>query len=333
LKHQPRLRHLAFLTLVAGLAVLTDLALGPAGLSPIELWDAFGNRTGGSAAATILWEIRMPRAVAAALVGSALAVSGGTFQALLRNPLAEPYILGISGGAALGAVTILVLGWGAGAVWSLPLAALVGALAAILIVFRVARTASRRLDPRVMILAGVVIGAFFNAAIMLILTFAESESLRSVIFWTMGSLAAPGWDGVAVLAAYVLPATAILYAQARPLNLLSIGEDTAAYLGTRVERVKTISFFLASFLAAACVAVAGVVGFVGLVVPHAVRLIWGSDYRFLLPASFLGGAAFLTGADAVARNVAGPAELPIGVVTAFVGVPFFVLLLRREVGR
>ena len=333
MKHEPRPWHLAALVVAVLVAFAVSLAFGPAGLSPARVWAALVGRAGAGPGATILWQIRMPRTLAAMLVGAALAISGATFQALLRNPLAEPYILGISGGAAVGAVLALVLGWGQGASWGLPVAALAGALTAILAVFRIARTASRRLDPRIMILAGVVIGAFFNAAVMLVLSFARAESVRAVVLWTMGSFAVASWRGVGILAAYTLPAAVLLYAQARPLNLMAVGEDTAAYLGTRVERVKLISFFLAAFLAAACVAVAGIIGFVGLIVPHAVRLIWGSDHRYLLPASLLGGAAFLTAADVVARNAAPPTEIPVGVVTAFVGVPFFLLLLRRETSR
>lgn len=329
----PRPVHLVLLSIAALAAVLTDVAVGPASLGIGGVWDALLGRADGTAAEAIVWQIRLPRGITAAVVGASLAASGATFQALLRNPLAEPYILGVSGGAALGVVSVLVFGWGGASAWSLPLAALGGAIVSVLAVFRIARTTSRRLDPRVMILAGVVIAAFFNATIMLVLAFAEAEAVRSVVFWTMGSFSAAGWTGVGVLTAYAAPAALVLYAQARPLNLLGVGEDTAAYLGTRVERVKTLCFFLAAFLAAICVAVAGVIGFVGLVVPHAIRLIWGSDHRFLLPASMLGGAAFMPAADVVARNAAAPAEIPIGVVTAFVGVPFFLLLLRREVTR
>lgn len=325
--------HLLFLLGALLLALFASVLFGPTDLGPVRAWTALVRPGSTGADATIIWQIRLPRGLGAVLVGAALAVSGATFQALLRNPLAEPYILGVSGGAAVGVVGVLVLGVGAGAVWSLPLAAFLGALVAILAVFRIARTASHRLDPRVMILAGVVMGAFFNAVIMLLLSFAEAESVRSVVFWTMGSFGAVGWQGLAALAAYTIPASALLYAQARALNLLAIGEETAAYLGARVERVKMLSFFLASLLAAACVALAGVIGFVGLVVPHAVRLVWGSDHRFLLPASMVGGGAFLASMDLVARVAVPPTEIPIGAVTAFIGVPFFIVLLRKELTR
>jgi iron complex transport system permease protein len=183
----------------------------------------------------------------------------------------------------------------------------------------------------VLLLAGVVTGAFFNACILLMLTLTDAESFRSAIFWMMGSFAGANWRIVGVFALYFVPALAALGALARALNLMMIGEETAAYLGVRVEQTKLISYGVASLLAAASVAVAGVIGFVGLVIPHVIRFLWGGDHRFLIPASALLGASFLMGADAIARVAAAPTELPVGVVTAFIGVPFFVWLLRRRV--
>lgn len=320
-----RLTLLAFILLVAGLA---SIALGAAGLSPLEVVTALRG-TGDPAARAIVLELRLPRAVLAALVGGGLALSGTVFQALLRNPLAEPYILGVSGGAAVGAVGGAVLGITTAA-WSTPVAAFIGALAAILLVFRIAVAAGRALDTRVLLLAGVVVGAFFNAVILLLLTLADVETFRSAIFWLMGSLAGASWPTTWLLAAYLVPAIAVLLALARPLNLIAIGEETALYLGTRVERVKRIAYVVASLLVAAGVAFTGVIGFVGLIVPHALRLVWGSEHRFLLPASVLAGGAFLLIADTLARTVAAPVELPVGVVTALIGVPVFVVLLTRR---
>ncbi|MGH7545288.1 MAG: FecCD family ABC transporter permease, partial [Gemmatimonadota bacterium] len=254
-----------------------------------------------------------------------------TLQALLRNPLAEPYILGLSGGAALGVVTAIVLGLTEASAWILPIAAFTGAACAVLLVLRIASSASTGFEPRVLILGGVVLGVFFNAAIMLLLSVASGEALRSAIFWTMGSFGTASWQDVALLAAPALPASLLLWARARDLDLLVLGEDTAAYLGTKVRSAKLLAFGLASLLAAAGVAIAGVIGFVGLVVPHAARILWGSAHRFLLPAAFLLGAAFLVLADVAARLVRQPSEIPVGVVTAFVGVPVFVWLLRRAV--
>lgn len=280
----------------------------------------------------ILLEIRVPRAVTASLTGAALAVSGVVFQALLRNPLAEPYLLGVSSGAALGAVLALALGGAWFGPATLPVAALGGALLAIGVVFRVARVA-KRLDTRVLVLAGVVVAAFFSACVMLVLTFASAETTRSALLWTMGSLDGASWRAVAVLAAYTVPATGAVWAMGRHLNALALGEETAAILGTEVERVKRGAYFVASLLAAAAVSVAGVIGFVGLVVPHAVRIAWGTDHRGLVPLSFLVGGALLVIADAAARTVAAPVEIPVGVVTAILGVPFFLLLLRRSLVR
>jgi iron complex transport system permease protein len=266
-----------------------------------------------------------------ALVGGGLALAGATFQALLRNPLAEPYILGISGGASVGAVTLLALGLASATSWALPLAAFAGALLAIALVFRVATASGRTMDVRVLLLAGVVIGAFFSACIAFILSVSEARTVQSAVLWIMGSLAGAAWRDVIVTAVYTIPAALLLLGLARPLNLISVGEETALYLGADVERVKRLALGVAALLTAAGVAVAGVIGFVGLVVPHAVRLLVGSDHRALLPLSFLGGAAFLSLADLIAKLALSPTEIPVGVITAFVGVPLFLILLRRSV--
>lgn len=323
-------RGLPFLTLglLFGLAAVAGLLVGPAGLSPAELWSALARADEGPARA-ILLSVRLPRVVAGALVGASLGVSGALFQALLRNPLAEPYLLGVQAGAALGAVSAITFGLSAFGSLTLPLAAFGGGLLAIAVVFRVAWGVGR-LDTRILLLAGVVASAFFAACVMLLLTFASARSLQAAIFWTMGSLGEASWRGAAVLAAYALPAAAVAAGLGRHLDALALGEETAAHLGTEVERVKRLAYALASFLAAAAVSVAGVIGFVGLVVPHAVRLVWGAQHRRLVPLSFLGGAALLVAADTAARTAAAPLEIPVGVVMAFVGVPFFLFLLRRS---
>jgi iron complex transport system permease protein len=319
---------LLLLGVCAAAALLLAIRMGAVPLTAAEILRA-ARGAGDPTHVAIVRGLRLPRSVQAGLVGAALAASGATFQALLRNPLAEPYILGVSGGAAVGAVAAIVLGL-TGSPWILPLAAFAGALLAIFLVLQMAASVSRALDTRVLLLSGVVIGAFFNAVILLALTFADTESFRSAIFWMMGSFSGATWRGSGVLALYLAPGIALLLALARPLNLMAIGEDTAAYLGTSVERTKLLAYATASLLAAAAVAVAGVIGFVGLIIPHVVRLVWGSDHRFLLPASAILGAVFLILADALARTAAAPAELPVGVVTAFVGVPFFLWLLRRR---
>lgn len=309
-------------------ALLAAVGVGAVPISPHALVLALSGHADATTM-TIVRELRLPRAIQAALIGAALAVSGAVFQALLRNPLAEPYILGVSSGAAAGAVVTVVTGWAVAYVWALPVAAFAGAVLSMLLVFRIALGVGRTLDIRVMLLGGVVVTSFLIAVIWLMLTFADTEAVRSAIFWMMGSDAGASWHSVALLAACLPLPMLVLFALARPLDLLSIGEPTAAYLGIRVERTKLIAFGAAAFLSAISVSVSGSIGFVGLIVPHAIRLLWGADHRALLPCSALAGAAFLAGADTLARTLAGANELPIGIVTALIGVPCFVWLLRR----
>jgi len=312
-------------------AIAAGVFLGAAPLSMGEVWDVLTGRSSVATNRAIVGSLRVPRVAAAGFTGAALALSGTLFQALLRNPLAEPYLLGVSSGAALGAVLALtafgsVLG---------PLGttgfALLGGLGAIWIVFRVALSVGR-LDAYVLILAGVVASSFFGAGVMLLLSLAEADALRSAILWTMGSFGRAGWDATITLGSCVLVGGALSFALARHLNALALGEEAASYLGARVEVVKRVAYFTASLLAAVAVATAGVIGFVGLVVPHAVRMLWGSDHRTLLPLAALAGAGALILADAVARTALRPVELPVGVVTALLGVPLFLVLLRRSHG-
>lgn len=322
-------------TLGLGLVLLLAVSVLLAarfGSVPISSSDLAAVLTGGGDPVTrdIVLGLRLPRALLGVLIGGGLAVAGATFQALLRNPLAEPYILGISGGASVGAVLTLALGWVAVGSWALPLAAFIGALSAIVLVLKVATATGRAMDVRVLLLAGVVVAAFFSACIALILSVSPARTVQSAVLWIMGSLAGASWSNVALTAAYTLPATLILLRLARPLNLMAVGEETAYHLGADVEGVKRTSLLVASLITASGVAVAGVIGFVGLIVPHGVRLLAGSDHRTLLPLSFLAGATFLTLADLVARLVLAPTEIPIGVITAFVGVPLFLVLLRKS---
>lgn len=320
---------LALLVALLVVAVLTGIRVGAVGLTLSDILSAF---TGSSDRATqaIVLGLRTPRVVLAALCGAALALSGATSQALLRNPLADPYILGISSGAAVGAVGAVLFGVENGPVWLLPTAAFAGSLTALVLVVRIATIAGEALDSRILILAGVVVAAFGNAIVLLCLTFADVESFRSAIFWMMGSLSGATWMRVLTLGLPLVVAAVTLFGYARSLDALSIGDTTAAALGVSVERTKRTCFVLASLLAAVSVSVSGVVGFVGLVTPHAIRLLWGSEHRLLLPASSLLGASFLVFADLGARSIAPATELPLGVVTALVGVPFFVMLLRRR---
>jgi iron complex transport system permease protein len=319
---------LAVLGLLLLGALVMAVAVGAVHVPPGRILDALAGRADDITRVIVL-DLRLPRAAAAMLIGAGLAVAGTVFQALIRNPLAEPYILGVSGGAAVAAVAVIGFA-GSVAGWAVPVAAFSGGVGAIVLVFRIAASVGRALDTRVLLLAGVVVGAFFNALIMLLLTLADVETFRSAVFWMMGSLASATWPTVGLLAVSTLPALAVLLALARPFNLMAIGEETALYLGTPVERVKRAAYLIASLLVAAGVAAAGVIGFVGLIVPHALRLVWGSDHRFLLPGSALAGAMFLLLADTAARTIAAPVELPVGVVTALVGVPVFLVLLTRR---
>jgi iron complex transport system permease protein len=332
-ERSPDARHqaltLAALAVLVVAAILCAVRVGAVSLSIGEIVRA-ALGAGDPTTRTIVRTLRGPRAVEAALVGAALATSGATFQALLRNPLAEPYVLGVSSGAAVGAVIAVVAGLGAHTIWAIPLAAFLGAVGTIGLVLRLALAAGGAVDTRLLLLSGVVVSAFLNAAMLLVLTWADVESFRSALFWMMGSTSRASWTGTAVLAATLLPAVALLLALGRALDLLAVGEHTAATLGLSVERTKLLAYAIASLLAASAVAVSGVIGFVGLIIPHAVRLRWGSAHRFLIPAAALTGAAFLTITDTLARAALRPAEIPIGVVTAFVGVPVFVWLLKRR---
>jgi iron complex transport system permease protein len=319
----------AVLAVLLALSIIAGVRFGSVPLTTGEVLAALSG-SGDPIPRDIVLGLRLPRVLLGVLVGGGLAIAGATFQALLRNPLAEPYILGISGGASVGAVLVLAFGWAAAGSWALPLAAFAGAIVAIAMVFGVATSTGRAMDVRVLLLAGVVVAAFFSACITLILSVSPARTVQSAVLWIMGSLAAATWRGVLLTAAYTLPASLVLLAFARPLNLMAIGEETAAYLGAEVEHVKRAALLIAALITASGVAVAGVIGFVGLVVPHAVRLVIGSDHRALLPLSFLAGGTFLTAADLVARLALAPTEIPIGVITAFVGVPFFLLLLRRS---
>lgn len=306
----------AALGLATVLAMLASLVLGPAGVPLDEL-----------AHSDIVWSLRAPRGVLAFLVGGSLAAAGTGLQALVRNPLADPFLLGLSGGAGLGAVTAIALHLSGP--WALPLAAFAGALAALALVYRLGLVASGVLDPRILLLGGVAVGAFAAAVTTAIVSLADAAELRNAFLWLWGGLSAASWDAVLLIAVYIPIPLLVLAAAARPLDLLALGEEPARYLGADVERVKRRVYLAASLLTAAAVAVSGVIGFVGLVMPHMARLVWGHRHRSLLPAAFIGGGALLAIADTLARVVVAPRELPVGVVTALIGVPVFALLLRR----
>ncbi|MEX2178641.1 MAG: iron ABC transporter permease [Gemmatimonadaceae bacterium] len=274
----------------------------------------------------VVRELRLPRAALAMLVGAGLGISGAALQGVLRNPLAEPYLLGVSGGAAVGAVLAVTLGFAAGLI---PIAAFAGAVAAVSVALFVAHATHGRGDPRVLVMAGVVVGAFANATIMVLLARADVSTVRGALWWMMGSVANATWAQSAWLAGYLAVGGAILVAHGRSLDALALGEDSAAGLGVEVEGASRRVYLAASFVAAATVAAAGLVGFVGLVVPHIARRLGAAGHRALLLSSALVGAVLVVFADLVARVALPPAELPLGAVTALLGVPFFLGTLRR----
>jgi len=308
------------------LALAAGLLFGATGLSAGEVLR--GLLDPDAAAAPIVRGLRVPRVLLAFSVGGALAVSGAALQALIRNPLADPYLLGLSGGAGLGAVAAMALE--IPGTWAVPALAFVGALGAVALVYRLSAVSGRRLDPRVLLLAGVIVGAFTAAIMTAILTLSRADELRNAFLWLLGGFSAASWNAVRLFLLYALVPLAVLMVQARALDLLTLGEEPAQTLGTNVERLKRVVLVSTSLLTAAGVAVCGVIGFVGLVVPHALRGLIGPLHRSLLPAAFLAGGGFLVLADAAARTVVRPVELPVGVVTALVGVPLFAVLLRRS---
>src|SRR5437870_1231537 len=304
------------LGLLAFVALPASVMLGPAAVPLAQL-----------AHSDIVWNLRAPRAVLAFLVGGSLAIAGAALQALVRNPLADPSLLGLSRGAGLGAVLAIALH--VNSPWALPIAAFAGALGAMALVYRLGLVGGAELDPRILILAGVAVGAFTAAVTTALVSLSDAAELRNAFLWLWGGLSGASWDNVALLCVYAPLPVVVLLAAARPLDLLALGEEPARHLGADVESVKRRVYLAASLLTAAAVAVSGVIGFVGLVVPHAMRLLWGHRHRPLLPAAFLGGGALLALSDTVARVAVAPRELPVGIVTALIGVPVFVLLLRR----
>ena len=310
------------------LIALIAVARGAVSVSLDAVVDALRGE-GDPTAIAIVRDLRLPRIALAALVGAGLGASGAALQGALRNPLAEPYLLGVSGGAAVGAVIAFALGVTTDAF--ITLAAFAGAVAAVLVALGVARVGGRttRADLRTLLIAGVIVGAFANAAIMVALANASPNNIRGALWWMMGSAVDANWQRVTWLAVSILIAGSALVYWAREIDVLSLGEDTAASLGVDAERAGKRAFILAALLAAATVAAAGLIGFVGLVVPHLARGMGLRAHRQLILAAALIGATLVVAADFAARTVAPPTELPLGAITALLGVPFFLVQLRR----
>ena len=330
---------LLLLLLLGGLALTITLAvtIGPVRINPLTVWQIVGSHLFGTepgewsrAHDQIVWLIRLPRVLLAAVIGAGLAVVGTAMQATARNPIADPYILGISAGASVGAVLVILFGLQVFGLYSLSVAAFLGALAAFVIVFALAQHQGR-LTPVRLILVGVAASYVFSAITsFLIFRAHDTRQTQAVLFWLAGSVASAKWSFLAIPTVVIVVGTAILVLQARSMNALVAGEETAVTLGVDTNRFRKELMALSALLTGVMVAVAGAIGFVGLIMPHAVRLFVGSDHRRVLPVSVLMGAIFLIWVDVLARTVVAPEELPIGVITAFLGGPFFLWLMRRR---
>lgn len=313
------------LIVVLVVAVVAGIAYGTLRLSPRQVLQGVLG-TGSLTEVAVVRELRLPRVLLAALVGAGLGASGAALQGATRNGLAEPYLLGVSGGAAVGAVIAVAVHAPAAVV---PLAGLVGALAAVALSLFIARASGGQGDARVVLMAGVVVGAFANAAIMVALAGVDANAVRGALWWMMGSAADASWFQVRALTMYVILGVVALLALARPIDLLALGEDAAAGMGVNVARVTLAVYVAGALLAAGTVAAAGLVGFVGLLVPHLARMAGARTHRTIIGAAAVGGAALVVFADLVARVAHPPAELPLGAVTAILGVPFLLSRLRR----
>jgi iron complex transport system permease protein len=316
---QSRIYALISLVILLVIVIIATSVIGSTHISLATGWTDI--------AKTIIFHIRLPRIILAGLVGAALSVAGTTYQGLFRNPLADPYLIGVAQGAGLGAVIgfLLPVSWQLAAI---PLLAFAGAIVAVLIVSSIARV-GKSLPMTTLILAGVALGAFLGA-ITSYLMIASGEKLHSIILWLLGTLSITNCSQGIMVTPYILIGTLVIWLYARPLNVMQLDEEQAQQLGINVERVKIILLAAATLITAAAISFCGIIGFVGIIIPHAIRLIWGPDHRFLLPLSTIAGAIFLILADTAARTLLAPTEIPIGVITAFIGAPFFLYLLRQK---
>jgi iron complex transport system permease protein len=338
-----RPRWLVLGVLAAGAAALAGLTIGPAGLPPggvvVELLNQLPGVHLSSGLSereiAILTQLRLPRVALGLLVGAVLALAGGCYQGVFRNPLADPYLLGAAAGAGLGATLAIALRGAVGGdettrlPATVPIAAFAGAFGAVLLTYALGLVGSRSSSPATLILAGVAVSSFLTALQTYLLQ-RNVETIREVYSWILGRVATSGWHDVLVLLPYAVVTAAVVVLHGRELDVLSVGDEEAASLGLHPRRSRYLLLVVASLGTAAAVAVSGLIAFVGLIVPHTVRLLAGSSYRAVLPLSMLFGGAFLTLADLAARTVTAPAEIPIGVVTAFFGAPFFIVVLRTS---
>ena len=308
-------------------SIWCGVSIGSVSVPLSTLWDAEADPT----AYSILWNIRMPRVILAALVGASLAIAGAAFQGLLKNPLADPYTLGISSGASVGAVFTLFFGVSIPmlGLFTLPIFSMAGAFVTLIVVMGFAKIVDRTMKMETMILTGIIFSSFLGSCISLMIAL-TGEELRSIMGWLLGSVSMRGWPYVKMIIPFVILGAAILWLNRRELNAMIYGEERAKYLGVDVGRSKYFVLIGGSMLTGVAVAVSGTIGFVGLVVPHMMRMMIGADHRHLLPLSFINGASLFVICDLVSRTVIAPTELPIGVITSFIGAPVFAYIFFRQ---
>jgi iron complex transport system permease protein len=315
--------------LALAVTLLLSLVIGSVFIPPADLWQALIGMTGSETFRTILWHIRMPRTALIALSGAALAGSGAAYQGLFRNPLADPYLIGVASGAGLGAVLAMSINWPYTALglMAVPAAAFIASLLTVFLVYSFARVGAS-VPTTNLILAGVAVSSFATSVTSFFMLRSTGE-LRRAMGWLLGGVSLINWGAILTLVPYLVVGLTTLILSGHALNLLQFGDDQASQLGLDVRRAKTVVIVAASLVTAAAVSFAGIIGFIGLVVPHVIRLWWGVDYRRIIPLSILGGASALLLADVLARIVIAPQELPVGIVTALAGAPFFLWILRR----
>lgn len=328
------------LLITLGIAMVFAITIGPANVSFFQVTNIVGNKIPllnnisditniKASQETIILNVRLPRIILATLTGMALATVGTAFQGLLKNPMADPYIIGVSSGAALGAATAIVSGISISlGYFMVPLAAFLGALFSILIVYNIARVGNK-VPVYNLLLSGVALSSFLSALTSLLMILHSNETTQ-ILYWMLGSFNGKTWEHVRIALPLISFGVIGLYFFSRELNLLLFGETTAQNLGINVEKTKKIILILGSFTVASAVAVSGTIGFVGLIIPHSMRLVVGSDHKILLPASSLAGGIFMVFADTIARTVLSPGEIPVGIITALFGGPFFIYLLKSK---
>lgn len=345
MKGKIRLKSYGFTMLVLLLLLVFMIGItstiGSASISPIDVYKVVISKIPGlgemiapgsvtSSQQSIIWSVRLPRVLLGVIVGAGLSISGASFQGLLKNPMADPYILGISSGAALGAAIAIILKLEASFLGfsGISILAFFGALIAVTLVYNIGRIRNQ-VPVTTLLLAGVAVGQFLTAITSLLMVI-YNRDMTKIIYWTLGSLAGKGWNPITTMSVPIIAAMVVLLFFARDINIMLTGEESAKSLGVNVERIKVYVLLLGTFITSMAVSISGIIGFVGLIIPHIVRLIVGPDHRILLPASAIVGGIFMVFTDTIARTVISPMEIPVGIITAIFGGPFFIYLLRSK---